>query len=282
MSCATASTVDAILAITFTDKAAAELRDARPRAASSSSARSSARARPTERARSPPSTGFCARLLRGRACGPAWTRGFEVARRRGAPRAWRVAAFDAARSTSALAARGERRPELIAVYTAETAARDGGRRPARPAAHPRARRGPTCRRRARAHVARGARRRCAPPCAARRRVRRRRATARRSRGRRGRRARGRAGWRSAGRRPAARRRRRGRRRCRSRAGAPALDTPACDRYRDAVAGLRAACVDRAGLPVHALLSDAARAPRRAATPRRKRAAVARWTSPTSS
>ena len=35
----------------------------------------------------------------------------------------------------------------------------------------------------------------------------------------------------------------------------ALDTPACDRYRSAVADLRAACLDREALPVHALLGE---------------------------
>src|SRR5207244_3898203 len=35
----------------------------------------------------------------------------------------------------------------------------------------------------------------------------------------------------------------------------ALDTPACDRYRSAVSGLRAASLDREALPMHALLGE---------------------------
>ncbi len=239
--------VDAILAITFTDKAATQLR-ARIRARFAELGAEEA-ARATERAQVSTIHGFCARVLRGNAVAAGLDPSFEVL---DDVRAARLArgAFTLALD-ELVAARGDAATELIAAYTAETLRETvlglhdrlrsrGETRPVLPAARPRdvaaaldelgaalpaaaecvaqARNGQTVAQAAaaleRAAELAGAAPDADPPRAAD-------VAAASLPGR----------------------------------SVAALDTPACDRYRSAVAGLRAACVDREALPVHALLGD---------------------------
>ena len=239
--------VDAILAITFTEKAAAQLRS-RIRARLHELGQEQA-ARATERAHVSTIHGFCARALRGNAVAAGLDPEFEVL---DDTRAARIARAAFARALDELvAARGDAATELIAVYTAETLRETvvglhdrlrsrGETRPVLPAASPRdvgaaldelraaladasacvaaARDGQTVTRAATA-VERAAELLAAAPAAGSPRV-----------------------ADVAGAALPAR-------------GVAALDTPECDRYRDAVRALRAACLDREALSVHGLLAE---------------------------
>jgi ATP-dependent exoDNAse (exonuclease V) beta subunit len=239
--------VDAILAITFTDKAAAQLR-ARIRTRFVELGEEAA-ARAMERAQVSTIHGFCARVLRGNAVAAGLDPDFQILDD--------VRAARLARAAFALAldelvvANGDAATELIAAYTAETLRETvvglhdrlrsaGETRPVVAAARPRdigaaldelraalpaaaacvaqASNGQTVAQAA-AAVERAAELVDVAPAA----------------------EHPRAADAAAAMLP-------------SRAVA-ALDTPACDRYRSAVAGLRAACLDREALPVHALLGE---------------------------
>src|ERR1700704_1649803 len=107
--------VDAILAITFTDKAAAQLR-ARIRARFGELDAEEA-ARVTERAQVSTIHGFCARVLRGNAVAAGLDPDFEVL---DDVRSARLARAAFARALDELvAANGDAATELIAAYTAE-------------------------------------------------------------------------------------------------------------------------------------------------------------------
>jgi ATP-dependent exoDNAse (exonuclease V) beta subunit len=239
--------VDAILAITFTDKAAAQLR-ARIRARFGELGEEEA-ARLTERAQVSTIHGFCARVLRSNAVAAGLDPDFEVL---DAVRSARLARAAFARALDELvAARGDAATELTAAYSAETLRETvvglhdrlrsaGETRPVLAPPRPRdlgaaldelraalpaaadcvaqARNGQTVSQAAaaveRAAELVGAAPTAEPP---------------------------RPADAAAAMLP-------------SRAVA-ALDTPACDRYRSAVSGLRAASLDREALPVHALLGE---------------------------
>lgn len=237
--------VDGILAITFTDKAAAQLR-ARIRARFGELGEEEA-ARVTERAHVSTIHGFCARVLRGNAVAAGLDPDFQVL---DDVHSVRLARSAFARALDELvAAGGDAATELVAAYTAETLRETvvglhdrlrsaGQAQPVLPAPRPRdveaaldelraalpeaadcvaqARDGQTVAQAA-AAVERAAElvgAAAAPP---------------------------RAADAAAAMLP-------------SRSVA-ALDTPACDRYRSAVASLRAASLDREALPVHALIGE---------------------------
>ena len=143
----TGCAVDAILAITFTDKAAAQLR-ARIRARFARARRGGGARASTERAHVSTIHGFCARVLRGNAVAAGLDPEFQVLDDVRSVRLARARVRTRARRAGGRR-RAMRRLELVAAYTAETL-RETVVGAARPAALRGRRRSRSCRRRARA------------------------------------------------------------------------------------------------------------------------------------